>query len=116
MSFSHSKHRFLTLLLVLVFVVTVNHVECSVSDSHFIGLGYNILLGNPDGGDLSQVGVDPGIKTTRHILRITPDTASKLIVNDGGRTCVTPNNATSIFYGAKSYQKYLLGDIVTFGM
>lgn len=108
-------HRLLTRLLIIGIAVAVNNVECSVSDNHFIGLGYNILLGNPDGGDLSEVGVDPGIKTTRHILRISPDTTSKLIVNDGGRACVTPNNATSIFYGAKSYQKYLLGDIVTFG-
>lgn len=82
--------------------------------TRFIGLGYNILIGNPDGGDHSQSGIDPGIKTTRHILKLTPDTASQLIVLDGRSHC-TPHGSSSVFYNAKSYQKYLLGDFVTFG-
>nr|AJQ21523.1 MACPF domain-containing protein 8 [Mytilus galloprovincialis] len=82
--------------------------------TRFIGLGYNILNGNPDGGDLSQSGIDIGIKTTRHILKLTPDTAKQLIAIDG-RTHCTTHNSKSLFYDSKSYQKYLLGDFETFG-
>ena len=72
------------------------------------------MYGNPDGGDLSHRGVDPGIKSTRHIIKVTPSTAPRLIVSDGKTSCV-PSNTTSIFYGGKSYQDYLMADIVTLG-
>ncbi|XP_052089245.1 uncharacterized protein LOC127725986, partial [Mytilus californianus] len=82
--------------------------------SRFIGLGYNILLGNPDGGDLSLTGVDPGLKSTRHVLQFTSNTAMKLFDSDNKTYCTT-HNSTSVFFGGKSYQAYLLGDVVTFG-
>lgn len=100
-------------LLALVSILSTDNVEC-VDGTRFIGLGYNILLGNPDGGDLAHTGVDVGIKTTRHILQLTGDALTDLIVTDGQTNCIQ-HNTTSIFYGPKSYQEYLLGDIVTSG-
>ncbi|VDI49238.1 Hypothetical predicted protein [Mytilus galloprovincialis] len=89
-------------------------VLCLADGSRFIGLGYNILLGNPDGGDLSLTGVDPGLKSTRHVLKLTSNSAGKLIDSDNKAYCTTHNSA-AVFFGGKSYQNYLLGDIVTFG-
>ena len=37
---------------------------------NFIGVGYDILRGNPD-GDLSKGGIDPELKITRKILKLT---------------------------------------------
>lgn len=89
-------------------------VLCLADGSRFIGLGYNILLGNPDGGDLSLTGVDPGLKSTRHVLKLTSNSAGKLIDTDNKAYCTT-HNSTAVFFGGKSYQNYLLGEFVTFG-
>ncbi|XP_071136831.1 uncharacterized protein [Mytilus edulis] len=86
----------------------------SYDGSRFIGLGYNILLGNPDGGDLSLAGIDPGLKSTRHELQFTSNTARKLIDSDNKMYC-TNHSSTSVFFGGKSYQTYLMGDVTTFG-
>lgn len=89
-------------------------VLCFADGSRFIGLGYNILLGNPDGGDLSLAGVDPGLKSTRHVLQFTSSTARKLIDSDNKTYC-TNHSSTSVFFGGMSYQTYLMGDVTTFG-
>lgn len=39
---------------------------------NFVGIGYNIIDGNPEGGDLLG-GVDPGLLTNRPILKLTYD-------------------------------------------
>ncbi|VDI52571.1 Hypothetical predicted protein, partial [Mytilus galloprovincialis] len=103
-------------ILVLLTILTLYDVGSAQygDGTRFIGLGYNILIGNPDGGDHSQTGIDIGIKSTRHIFKLTPDKASQLIEMDG-RTHCTTHTSKSVFYDAKSYQKYLLGDFVTFG-
>ena len=38
---------------------------------NFIGVGYNIIDGNPEGGDIYLGGVDPGLLVTRPILKLT---------------------------------------------
>jgi hypothetical protein len=37
----------------------------------FLGTGYDMLHGSPEGGDLFHGGLDPGLKSTRQILAIT---------------------------------------------
>ena len=38
---------------------------------NFLGVGYNIIDGNPEGGDIYLGGVDPGLLVTRPILKLT---------------------------------------------
>ena len=103
----------MTLIPILTITTLANAIYGYPSDGQFIGLGYNILFGNPDGGDLAHVGIDPGIKSTRHILTTTNETDG-FVVTDGKTSC-DPHNTTTVFYGGKSYQLYLLGDMVTSG-
>jgi hypothetical protein len=37
---------------------------------NYLGVGYNLLTGNPDGGDGTKGGVDPGLLVTRHIIHL----------------------------------------------
>ena len=39
----------------------------------YLGVGYNILKGNPEGGEISIGGVDPGLLHTRNIFQLTWD-------------------------------------------
>ncbi|XP_062622102.1 uncharacterized protein LOC134283612 [Saccostrea cucullata] len=71
----------------------------------YLGVGYNILKANPDGGDWSSLGQDPGLLVTRNIL----DTAA------GGQHYIKSTNypqcssalSTWVFYDPKTYQEYL---------
>ena len=40
--------------------------------TRYVGVGYNLLRGNPE-GDYDRGGIDPGIKITKHILKFTYD-------------------------------------------
>ena len=91
---------------------------------HFVGVGYNLLEGNPEGGDLSNGGVDPGLLFTRKIFKLTFDT-NKLSVDKKytvpdqvsfapRESCVTTNKK-EVFYGSKSYQEKLNGDVEASG-
>ena len=42
-----------------------------VGVTNFIGIGYNLIDGNPEGGDVSTGGVDPGFLVSRPILKLT---------------------------------------------
>ena len=42
-----------------------------VGITNFVGVGYNIINGNPEGGDIHIGGVDPGFLVTRPILKLT---------------------------------------------
>ncbi|XP_038057967.1 uncharacterized protein LOC119729473 [Patiria miniata] len=37
----------------------------------FIGIGYDLLRANPDGGEIDNAGVDPGLKVTSRVLAYT---------------------------------------------
>ena len=37
----------------------------------YVGVSYDLLEGNPDGGDLERGGTDPGIKITMKVLEHT---------------------------------------------
>ena len=82
--------------------------------ANFIGIGYDILEGNPDGGSLGNGGVDPGLKLNRHILQLTykeekRSSDLRYIIPDqtvfaSSQSCVQQSDK-SIYNGARSYQK-----------
>ena len=81
----------------------------------FIGVGYDILRGNPD-GDLSKGGIDPELKITRKILKLTWNDR-KLSVNKkykvpdqvvfADRDSSAKETVQEVFSGTKSYQDKL---------
>lgn len=86
----------------------------------FLGVGYNLLKGNPEGGDLSNGGVDPGLLFTRKVLKLSYDT-NKMSVGQQytipdqvsfapRESCVTTTKK-EVFSRSKSYQKKLAVDV-----
>ena len=82
---------------------------------HVIGVGYDILRGNPD-GDPSKGGIDPELKTTRKILKLTWNDG-KLSVNKkykvpdqivfADRDSFASKTVQDVFSGTRSYQDKL---------
>ena len=64
-------------MTIVIAIVTVRHADIvngatlEARAMHFIGVGYDIIDGNPDGGDAGVVGVDPGLLVNRRILELT---------------------------------------------
>ena len=90
----------------------------------FMGVGYNLLNGNPEGGQLSKGGVDPGLLVSRKIFKLTFNT-NKASSDDKFRvadqvvfvhrsTCVNTFKH-EVFSGAKSYQDKLKVDVEASG-
>ncbi|KAM7438653.1 hypothetical protein ABFA07_011865 [Porites harrisoni] len=86
----------------------------------FLGVGYNLLKGNPEGGDLSNGGIDPGLLFTRKVFKLSYDT-NKLSVGQQymipdqvsfapRSSCVTTTKK-EVISGSKSYQKKLAVDV-----
>ncbi|KAJ8023274.1 hypothetical protein HOLleu_35640 [Holothuria leucospilota] len=82
----------------------------------YIGVGYNLVKGNPEGGTLQNGGVDPGILPTRRILNLsyeeehfTADRRFKVpyeVQFSPRQSCVT-ETSISVFSGGQSYQRQL---------
>lgn len=82
---------------------------------HFIGVGYDILRGNPDGHP-SKGGIDPELKTTRKILKLTWN-EEKLSVNKKYKVpdqivfadpgAFPEKTVQEVFSGTRSYQDKL---------
>ena len=91
---------------------------------HFVGVGYNLLEGNPEGGDVTNGGVDPGLLFTRKIFKLTWNTNKKSMDNRFSvpdqvtfaprSSCVTTNKK-EVFSGSKSYQEKLNTDVQVSG-
>ena len=86
----------------------------------FLGVGYNILIGNPEGGDVNTGGVDPGLLTTRKIFKLTYDENNlsndlKYQVPDevvfAPRDSCVNTKTQEVFFGTKSYQDKVGVDI-----
>lgn len=80
----------------------------SASGDRFIGIGYNILEGNPEGGD-SNGGLDPGLLTTHRVIDLTYDEgnteANEVHYTERSGDLVTSWKTT--YYGTSSYAKKL---------
>ncbi len=86
----------------------------------FLGIGYNILIGNPEGGDVNTGGVDPGLLTTRKIFKLTYDENNlsndlRYLVPDevvfAPRESCVNTKTQEVFFGTKSYQEKVGVDI-----
>ena len=61
----------LCLAAMLGAAINVEAFQNSPKGLHFVGVGYNLLEGNPEGGDVSNGGVDPGLLFTRKVFKLT---------------------------------------------
>ncbi|XP_063447316.1 uncharacterized protein LOC134726843 [Mytilus trossulus] len=86
----------------------------TLDDSKLLGLGYDLLRANPEGGRFSTSGLDPGIKPTRQILQID-DTNRKNVIRVDNVTSCKNHTTYEYFSDAKAKQEYLLQDYVTGG-
>lgn len=59
------------LFIILTLASAMQAIQDPPAGDHFVGVGYNILKGNPKGGDISIGGVDPGLMLTRKIFKLT---------------------------------------------
>lgn len=113
--------------LIILGVAVVTHSTGDVNTAkglRFLGVGYNILKGNPDGGKLSLGGVDPGLLSTRKIFKLTWDKKKTSV--DGlyrvpdqvvfvHRSSCIETTSNEVFSGAKSYQDKLKVDVESSG-
>ncbi|XP_064637893.1 uncharacterized protein LOC135494074 [Lineus longissimus] len=103
-----SDMMIVTLATVLFIAVKVSYCA-AVPGVNFIGVGYDLIYANPDGGDLERGGTDPGIKSTMKALELTnsEDGSSDIPDEVTYKRRVSCSNSTSyeMFTGSKSYQK-----------
>lgn len=112
--------------IILGVAVTTQATQAPPKGIHFVGVGYNILKGNPEGGDLSRGGVDPGLLITRKIFKLTfqkhkKSTDLQYLVPD--QVSFAPRSANScqereqkqVVRSTKSYQDELRVDVEASG-
>ena len=116
----------LTIFLITLGVAVVTHAYQNVATAkglRFLGVGYNILKGNPE-GHLSNGGVDPGLLSTRKIFKLTwhskkTSTDGKFRVPDQvvfvHRSSCVESTTNEVFSGVKSYQDKLKLDVKASG-
>ncbi|KAK7106197.1 uncharacterized protein [Littorina saxatilis] len=75
---------------------------------NYVGIGYNLLTANPDGGNSARGGVDPGLLITRRILNLIDK--PRAIQSQLRHSC-SDEQTTHTFYGAKSYRDKLAVDV-----
>lgn len=78
----------------------------TTSDDLYLGVGYNLIRGNPDGGEWAKLGQDPGLQLTRNVLETSVD-GSSYVKRTAYPQC-THMASTALFYDPDSYQDYLL--------
>ncbi|KAK3585063.1 hypothetical protein CHS0354_004247 [Potamilus streckersoni] len=81
---------------------------------HYIGVGYNVIRGNPDGNFWIAGGDDPGFLTTRKILSLSSGDVPAEIIYEHHDTC-RQSHEFAFFYDPKSYQNKLLERVRTSG-
>jgi len=117
-------HLIIFLITLGVAVVTHSSAQKTAKGLRFLGVGYNILKGNPDGGKLSNGGVDPGLLSTRKIFKLTWNTKKTSV--DGKfrvpdqvvfvhRSSCIEKTTNEVFSGVKSYQDKLKEDVKVSG-
>ncbi|XP_011676479.2 uncharacterized protein LOC756464 isoform X1 [Strongylocentrotus purpuratus] len=124
------KHVFLLIISTLVIIQDVNRCWVTADElpiQHgvlFVGVGYNMIDGNPEGGDLQTGGVDPGILISRRIFKFTYDqgqTTSDLTsripdeISFVRRDSAFSESSLSTFHGTKSYASKLAAQVEVTG-
>ena len=114
----------LCLAAMLGAAINVEAFQNSPKGLHFVGVGYNLLEGNPEGGDVSNGGVDPGLLFTRKVFKLTWEENKvsldkKYVVPDqvsfAPRQSCVKTNKKEVFSGSKSYQEKLSVDVQSSG-
>ena len=103
--------------LYLIFCLAVPVGSTSTRLVGFVGIGYDLLKGNPE-GDFNQGGIDPGYKLARNILKRTYTKNKEASFN--GETIKIPDQmayhpvsscssveSISVYTGTKRYQRKL---------
>ncbi|XP_062605124.1 uncharacterized protein LOC134266928 [Saccostrea cucullata] len=98
----------------LLILILLSFTGAQQEDLHYIGVGYNLLTGNPDGSLVSNGGVDPGLLYTRKILEVTEHDSPTRVQIEHRHSCAN-KNTTSMYYGTKSYQDKLKLGVKTSG-
>ena len=86
----------------------------------FLGIGYNIIEGNPEGGDMATGGVDPGLLVSRSVFVMTYEEGK--ITNDGKyqipdevnyvlRDAAYTSSSATTFHGTSSYAEKLSAQV-----
>lgn len=97
------------------------------SDVSFVGIGYNIVEGNPEGDDKKHGGIDHGLLVSRKIFsltyktnELTGDSRYKVpdqIAFSPRLSCVEDKETkASIVFGSKSHQSKLKADVEASGI
>lgn len=106
--------------LLALYVPTSSAYQEPPKGLQFLGVGYNLLYGNPEGGDLSNGGVDPGLLFTRKVFKLSYDTHKVSVgqqylipdqVSFAPRSSCVTTTQKEVFSGSKSYQKKLSVDV-----
>ena len=87
--------------------------DCTVRDP-LVGIGYNLIYGNPDGDDNLAGSRDPGLKYTHQILDITYNNVTSTTIN-GIEHCV-PDQVSTVPLTSCSYDEetYLFAGTASF--
>ncbi|XP_050416954.2 uncharacterized protein LOC126830600 [Patella vulgata] len=94
-------------VLELTLLVLVGHLVHGYSPGiDFVGIGYNLLKANPEGGVGGAGGVDPGLNGVRKILQLSSGTVPKEVAYKPRHSCLQ-QKSTHVYYGSKSYQSRL---------
>ena len=102
----------------LLLTASTANAKC-IKRPEFVGLGYNLFHGNPDGGN---IGIDPGILFHNNVLQIDFDEGKTRNIR-GNNLCVpdqvdmiplsscTHRETAQIFVGTQTYQKKLSASV-----
>ena len=114
----------LSIILIIIGMTVVVKISGDAPKGlHFVGVGYNLLKGNPEGA-ARYGGVDPGLLITRKIFKLTWNTNKKSVdkrfsvpdqVTFAPRSSCVTINKKEVFSGSKSYQKKLNVDVQVSG-
>ncbi|KAM7429490.1 hypothetical protein ABFA07_019668 [Porites harrisoni] len=121
---SHRATMQLSIILIIIgMTVVVKGSGGAPKGLHFVGVGYNLLKGNPE-GDARYGGVDPGLLITRKIFQLTWNTNKKSVDNRfsvpdqvtfAPRLSCVRTYKKEVFFGSKSYQEKLNDDVQVSG-
>ena len=94
-----------SVLLLLAGVAAATNIPDA---SKYVGVGYQLLLGNPD-GNTAGGGRDPGILSTHNILALTYNNQNTFNFKTHANALETETK--SVVYGTKSYKEELEVDV-----
>ena len=114
--------HFSAIFVILGVAVITQATQKPPQGIHFVGIGYNLLKANPQGGGLSTGGVDPGLLTSLKVLKLTYEknkNSTDLVYLVPDQVSFAPRSLsnclerekTEVVTGTKSYQDELKVDV-----